>query len=464
MIMTNFVKVLPIKIKAKVNNFLFIFKYIYTFIQKKSFVRLILACLIPSFVFGIVFFLNVKTPIHGDDYIYSYIFTTYDRITSLSDIIKSQEIHYMVWGGRSVVHSILQMVLTLPDRIIDVLNSLVFLLFILSLYFHAKGRGRNSFILFGGMFLLTWILQPVFGDTVLWVTGSVNYLWGTTIILLFLLPYRMYSGKGKSRLIMSVFLGLLFFLFGVVAGWTIENTALAMIVMIVLFLLFFRLKKWHIPLWALTGLVGSVIGYVLMIAAPGNFVRAGDAGTSLLKIVYNTVTTTQAFIQYLGVLLLLLSILYVIYFRMTLLQKSSVSLVMIIYLIGAFVGAYSMVVSPFFAARSWFGIISLVIIAFGVLLYRLDSDYTSIKIIKSALLAVGLCLFMSSFYEAYKDVSRIENKRKAQYAAIVEAKKESLNVVRIKKIAPETKFGLLDAPYALDHMSHYYGIEIEFEK
>lgn len=448
---------------TKIYNIFLYIRKVYKFLQENNKYRFFLGFISVFFVGFVVYILKSKSYLHGDDYIYSYIFTTFDRITNISDIITSQEIHYQVWGGRSVVHFILQLVLMLPPLAINILNTIMFLLLIISIYYHIKGRGRNSIILFLGIFFCVWILQPVFGDTVFWITGSVNYLWGTVIILLFLLPYRFYEGKHLKNIITALF-AVLAFIFGIVAGWTNENTAAALIVMIVLFLLYYKQRGWRMPVWSLAGLVGIVIGFAIMIAAPGNYARAGEASVSLMKVLFNIFAATQSFIGYLGGLNLLLVILYILYYKYVAKGRMATSFLTFIYLSGTLISIYSMVLSPTFAPRSWFGIICLNIIAIGIIFYNLNSEYDFVKLIKLSFLLLGIGMFCSTFYDALKDVKDGEAKRAVQNQIISEGRKSKADFVEIERVVPKTKFGLYDAPYALDYMSDFYGVKIVFKK
>ena len=58
---------------------------------------------------GIIFYiLNHFTPLYSDDWHYNFIYGTFENINSLSDIIKSQYIHYFNVNGRFISHTIIQ--------------------------------------------------------------------------------------------------------------------------------------------------------------------------------------------------------------------------------------------------------------------------------------------------------------------------------------------------------------------
>lgn len=156
----------------------------------------------------------------------------------------------------------------------------MFIIYILLIYLIAnRGNKINLFLLYF-IFLLVWFFQPNLGQTTLWITGSVNYLWGTTIVFLFLYPYyafftdNYYKRETISFSKDSVWRSLVFLFAGIIAGWTNETTAVSMVVILALFLFIqkYRLRR-PIPKWSIWGGIGAFIGTVLMLLAPGNFRR-----------------------------------------------------------------------------------------------------------------------------------------------------------------------------------------------
>lgn len=231
--------------------------------------------IVVFFIFLYMFFVNLLTPIFADDYNYSFMWDKSKRIETIMDVIRSQYMHYMEWGGRTVAHSIGQILLMLNPYIQSLLNAFVFIVLIYFIYWHSQGKRltvqSNAFIVLLITFFC-WMSLPNFGETNIWIIGAVNYLWTTVIILAFLLPYRL-------RLISSLTLKennlakIGMFLLGVVAGWTNENTALSAIVLTFVFIIYYFRKK-LIQTWMVMGFVGAIIGYAFMIFAPGNMERS----------------------------------------------------------------------------------------------------------------------------------------------------------------------------------------------
>ncbi len=98
--------------------------------------------------FSVIFILNILTPLISDDFAYKFVYGEDRLVSSVGDILESQKNHYYMWGGRSIVHFIAQVLLLLPPTIADLLNSFAYMGYILLVYYHIKGRGKNSLSLF----------------------------------------------------------------------------------------------------------------------------------------------------------------------------------------------------------------------------------------------------------------------------------------------------------------------------
>lgn len=234
-----------------------------------------LSVLILLLIYSYILSLNLIAPLMADDYHYSFNWATEERITGFRDVLDSQIVHYFSHGGRSVAHSLVQEFLYLGKPTFAFFNSFMFISLIILIYWHSQGKVtfRLQPMLLTLIAFFCWFCLPKFGETVIWLTGSCNYLWTTVFVLLFLLPYRLkFEGssifKDSNKLLL--FLGA--FLFGIVCGWTNENTALTMILATGLSVCYFY-KKRIVEYWMISGLMGSFIGYYMLIKAPGNYSR-----------------------------------------------------------------------------------------------------------------------------------------------------------------------------------------------
>lgn len=410
--------------------------------------------------FTILFLLNILTPVISDDFAYLYIYGEEGRITSIGDIIQSQINHYYMWGGRSVVHFIAQILLMLPPYLADLLNTLIYLGYVFLIYFHIKGRKESSISLFILINLAVWFLQPVFGDTILWITGAANYLWGTFFILLFLLPYRLYEGN-KLSITQQVIYPVLTMLLGLIAGWTNENTAAAMIVIVLLFFIYFRSHKWPIPAWAIAGLVGTIIGFGFMILAPGNYMRGGDSVSLNLYILgYRLFMWTLTFFLYSGPLFLISLVMLIIYNRFPNGEKKDNLKLIFIYGIAAIAGVYAMLLAPSFPRRALFGVISFLFISTGICIYHLDFHNKFLRQLRLLIITISLVGFVFTFYLNSKDINNYRKVVKNRESEIEKAKAQGFDSCEFDRYVGGTYVHGED-PFSEVLMSRYYGIKIK---
>ena len=91
-----------------------------------------------------MFILNYFTPMLADDY--SYSFGMNGRLESIKDIFEFQIYHYLTWGGRSIVHTIAQLFLLVGKNWFNIFNTIVYLIFTLSIYKLILGKESTDMI------------------------------------------------------------------------------------------------------------------------------------------------------------------------------------------------------------------------------------------------------------------------------------------------------------------------------
>ena len=205
------------------------------------------------------------------------------------DIFDYQVWHYFNWGGRTVAHTLAQILLVFPKAVFNILNSFIYTALIYLIYLHGcfnKDNEDNSYMLLLIHFIL-WFIIPVFGQSFIWLVGSCNYLWTTVIILYFLWLYRRNTLSEK-------WYNLLFmFILGLLAGWTNENTSAGLIAILVFSLIINKVetKKFELSKTRLFGIIGTLAGFIIMICAPGNYIRSAefkDDTFIIIKIIKRT--------------------------------------------------------------------------------------------------------------------------------------------------------------------------------
>lgn len=217
---------------------------------------------------GLFFILNLKTSYITDDWHFKFIFDGFwpnentKRVNDISDIIISMKNFYSMSGGRIMAHSALQAILLFDKLVFDIINTVMFILEGYILYRIVSFR-RNPFVIlifFGSLFCFI----PSFGETCLWVSGSVNYLWMSIIPLLFI--WCIKTEKRRIATVISFF-----------AGLTNEATG----GMLIIFIIVWRfIKKKKIDIFSIIQMILLVAGNIFIILAPGNMNRAAQVSNS----------------------------------------------------------------------------------------------------------------------------------------------------------------------------------------
>ncbi|VBB09407.1 Hypothetical protein LUCI_4697 [Lucifera butyrica] len=233
-------------------------------------------------LFGYMFAVNFLMPLHRDDYWYSLIWGTNLKITAWPDVFQSLYTHYFTHGGRMVAYLVLDSFLFLGKQWFNPFNAFIYVALMVLIYWHSQREVTfrfNPYILLL-IILFTWLGFPHFAEVNIWMAGACGYLFTAVLILAFLLPYH-FSFLGKSFWKDSCWAIWGMFFGGVIAGWTIENTATTLALAVAGFTFYFY-KKNNLAKWMVAGLAGSVTGVALLILAPGNYVRAEEQKAALL--------------------------------------------------------------------------------------------------------------------------------------------------------------------------------------
>lgn len=304
-----------------------------------------------------------------DDLWYSTMLFNDTPISSLGDIVTSQIWHYNNWGGRSMTHGILQLTLLAGERAADILNILMTLILSGVICLVAEHRKLPAF--FAAMSMLLG-LNANWKTSMFWQSGAANYLYITVFILLFVFCYlrelpdkdeeeRSAADEGKAAAGKLPGITLWIIPLGILTGWSNENMGPTVWVFSLIVILFALKEKRKLQLWMILGNLACLFGSVMVVAAPGNFVRyaeaTGDKGT-LWKIFLRSYSESVAVMEYLFPVLLLLTLLLVL--------AKSVEEVRLgrknwLLLFSALLSWGAMFLSPHYPDRAAFGTMSLII-------------------------------------------------------------------------------------------------------
>ena len=427
----------------------------------------ILFGLIVAVTFAYMVFLNSKTPLIADDFVYTFIFATSTPVMSFGDIVTSQISYYMTWGGRVVAETLTQLFMFLGKDVFNVANSLCYIVFCLAVYFLAMGR-RIRFELVLLTTILVWFFIPMFGQTVMWLTGSCNYLWCGTIILLALLPFRLYEEK-QTRLLNSIWFAVLMIPLFFTSGITNENTAGGMILIMLLYCGVNIKRKIRIPAFAYTGLLFSIAGFLCMLFAPGNSLRVANESAVAevtMMVGSNPIITRLSYFAYNLYALMPLVILAAIAFVMLRNEKDRNAWVNFgIFTVAAAAAMFVMLAPPKFPPRAMFGLAAFLIIAVVYAFGQLEM--TEERIRKFVIIpgtAVMLFYIMSWGYVGI-DAITVNKQYVARVQIIEEHQNEAL--IQVPEIVPLSShngmYGLKDVQLDPNHwvnraLADYFGV------
>ena len=304
--------------------------------------------------FFVMFALQCLVGFNSDDYVYM-------NGTSFINILQSEYNQYMNWSGRSVAHLFVRLSLTLPKVIFNIINSGVYVGFTYLIYLHANTTNKTRCDLYLITSSLCWLLLPKMGETVFWVTGSCNYLWGSFIILLTLLPFRLNLFEQLKETKKTVFY-IAIAILSIMAGWYNENTSGGFILMILLFIGYYIYKKIPVKPWMFLSLACGCVGFLFMYFAPGNDVRilAIDNGAMPL---FSRLHILCEYVDDNWQLYLCLFAGFYLYYIFSEKVTFSKIVLPISYVLVAFAVLFALVLSPWITKRAYFGASAFFIIS-----------------------------------------------------------------------------------------------------
>ena len=348
------------------------------------------------FVAGLVCMWKTQqaVPVMMDDEWYSTILSAETPLQSFKDIVDAQIWHYNNWGGRTVAHTIAQMILLyLSPAVADVLNVVVTVL-LAWMICAVAGEKRLAYVT-----LVTGFLHGLNANwklSMYWQTGACNYLYTTIIILGFLWMYlrilECEPAKEQPWLIVPASI------LGLLCGWTNENMGPAIWVLTVLVMFVLKREKRKIRLWMVAGSLTCMIGSALMILAPGNGVRSAQVASNeygnLWQIFLRMYSVCKGAWDFLFPLIVVTAAVVVVNVVLlgNHLRKSDT-----MFLIGALLSWGAMVLSPHYPDRASFGTMCL-------LLCVVASQAASIlktkdtKACKIAMAGIGVFIWLRGMY------------------------------------------------------------------
>lgn len=219
---------------------------------------------------SVVFFaLNVLTTLKGDDMIYMFVSDSEPlaRVHTLADLVQSMHNHYFTTNGR-LANLIAQIFASfLGKGVFNVVNTLVFAAFVALVSRFAFTDRRAVGTLLTVLFVL--LFAPVPGETMLWMTGSCNYLWSMTASLAWMLALlhrpRRTSALADAGLAAASLL----------AGSMNESVTATVLLGVVMYFAANRHRADR-TVWLMVAVYAAGVAFVL--ASPGAWLRFDSGG------------------------------------------------------------------------------------------------------------------------------------------------------------------------------------------
>lgn len=373
----------------------------------------IASCILTLVSICVMYMTHRAIPFMMDDLWYSTKLSSEEPIKNLKDIVESQIWHYFNWGGRSMTHAILQMTLLAGEKAADILNVAVTLVLAVIICFVAdiKKDGR-IFGIFSAMAMLIG-LNANWKMSMFWQAGAANYLYITVFILLYLHCYlrEIDSSKGTNisgnvsasgKKVESLF-GITVWIIplGLLAGWSNENMGPAVWIISLIVIIIKLRDHVKIPVWMISGNISCLLGSIMVIAAPGNFVRSAEIEENQYGLLWRCFlrgyAQSKAVCEYLFPTLIVLAAVLII---SKYVLKLPIGKKNILLMVGAVLSWGAMVLSPHYPDRASFGTMAMlmcVILSFMDKILKDRNDLTACLFWVNALIWLRGMYFLGEY-------------------------------------------------------------------
>lgn len=203
--------------------------------------------------------MNVLTTLKGDEYVYALIpGDLWHHCTTLADYLRTVPTFYQTTNGRLADAIERLMASVVGKEAFNVLNTLMFVLFVEAIFTLAVGR-RRAVLPLAAVLALVLVAFPYPGETLMWMAGACNYLWSVTLTL-WLLCWLRYAppkvGWGVH---------VLTFVWAFVAGGFNESTSLGCLLGMGIY---FACNRRQLTTLRLNALLAYAMGLAMILLSP----------------------------------------------------------------------------------------------------------------------------------------------------------------------------------------------------
>lgn len=383
-----------------------------------------------KWIFGVVVFIsfvaiyvyNVLTPYMSDDMIYLM-----ENSRTLGDVFKQQYISYLTHTGRAVLELISRIFFLFPKSVFDVANSLCFVGTMLLIYCNIKDRKKYDVLLYVLINLLMWIFSVDFCQTVLWLTGACNYIWGMFIILGFITLYRFFLEKG-NKIKNKIVAGLLLFVTGILAGWCNENTSGGAILIVLLLSLKHYFENRKIEKVMVFGVGGAVVGLAFMVLSPGNAARGAmvaetEVYTGVARLVSRGLKIFKAIDEHLLLYMIVICLLGT-YFYYSKKYRIREFYEVTIFVFASLATAVVLIMTTEPMARAYFGANIFMMIAVLQIVQKIREEDTLLIALKNGGIIAATLAMVFVYVEEGANLARIRREIETRESYIIEQREK----------------------------------------
>jgi len=348
------------------------------------------------FIFFCFFWAEYFTPMHSDDFSYGQMGLDFSKHFR----------HYMSWSGRLVADYSSCLILSIPNHTIvsgiiaGIATTMCFFISTIpSVALH--GVTEKSSWKFLCIAILYWVSNPNLGQTTFWVVGACNYLVTTFFISLFLYVFALYIRDET----INKFQAFSIFILSVIAGCTNENMGITLVYMVCISYIFLKRSQKPINNSLFSFILGGlVVGSLILLLAPGNYVRLLTENVvdwrnmSIFEKIFIHLTRVNSLVHYIKEALIFFLIILFINFRLSKQINYKKRVLLSIACFSGFIFSFLvMVAAPHLNPRACNDIFFFLLLAISFLLHKSIFKEKMAKKIFGILSIIFGGLFLKSF-------------------------------------------------------------------
>lgn len=219
-------------------------------------------------IYALVLIIALCTPMHSDDF---YFYSLGLSLTNHLD-------QYRFFCGRFFIDYFSSLLLLINNHLlISMINSIALPLLLYNIttipYYQDNKKNPKLWIISFFLLAVYWLGNPALGQTTFWLVGACNYLWPLVILSFFL--------KFLLRTFYITVIRLKDYLLLIpLAFFSAVNEISGLLILFVLFVFIVLTYSKALPNRLLLSFcfIAALISYIILIAAPGNYVRASSEG------------------------------------------------------------------------------------------------------------------------------------------------------------------------------------------